>query len=111
MYTMRVIYVEADLAPRIIDIPHTLPDMQALVGGMIEIVEPFDDPGVVLVCDECGRNDGKPVNRIINERIDVCGSFFICGHNGEELCSIPEAMIFKYVSMFRCDDKGRTEKA
>ena len=39
MYTMRVIYVEPDLAPRIIDIPHTLPDMQTLVGGMIEIVE------------------------------------------------------------------------
>lgn len=102
---MRVIYVEPDLDPRIINISHTLSDMQALVGGMIEIVEPFDDPDVVLVCDEYGRNDGKPINRVINEKIDVCGSFFICGHNGEELCSIPESMIFKYASMFRHNEK------
>ncbi len=31
----------------------------------------FDDPDVVLVSDECGRNDGKPVNRVINEKIDM----------------------------------------
>ena len=105
---MRGIYVEPDAEPRIINIPHTLSEMQALVGGMIEIVEPFDDSDVVLVCDECGRNDGKPVNRVINEKIDICGSFFICGHNGEELCSIPEAKIFKYASMFRIETKSKT---
>ena len=68
MHTMRVIYVEPNMDPRIINIPHTLSEMQALVGGMIEIVEPFDDPSVVLVCDECGRNEGKPIYRIINEK-------------------------------------------
>ena len=77
---MRVIYVEPDLAPRIVNIPHTLPEMQALVGGMIEIVEPFDDPGIVLVCDECGRNEGKPVNRIINERISDRVAVMYLGH-------------------------------
>ena len=75
--------------------------MQALVGGMIEVVEPFDDSNVVLVCDECGRNEGKPINRIINGKMSICGSFFISGHDGENLCSISEAKIFKYVSLFR----------
>ena len=101
MYDMRVIYVEPDLAPRIVNIPHTLADMQALVGGMIEIVEPFDDPDVVLVCDECGRNVSKPIIRVINDEMNICGSFFVCGLDGENLCSIPESKIFKYVSMFR----------
>ena len=50
---MRVIYVEPGIDPRLISIPHTLSEMQALVGGMIEVVEPFDDSDVVLVCDEC----------------------------------------------------------
>ena len=94
-------FVVPGLEPRIVDIPHTLSDMQALVGGMIEIVEPFDDPDIVLVCDECGRNGNKPVNRMINREMDVCGNFFICGHDGENLCSIPEPMAFKYASMFR----------
>ncbi len=64
-------HAKLGLELRSVNIPHTLSDMQALVGGMIEIVEPFDDPDVVLVCDECGRNDGKPVNRVINEKIDM----------------------------------------
>ncbi len=68
---MRVIYVEPGLEARIVNIPHTLSDVQALVGGMIEIVEPFDDPDAVLVSDKCGRNDGKPINRVINEKIDM----------------------------------------
>ncbi len=54
-------HAKPGLELRIVNIPHTLSDMQALVGGMIEIVEPSDAPDVVLVCDECGRNDGKPV--------------------------------------------------
>lgn len=97
---MRVIYVEPNKDPQLINIPHTLTDMQTLVGGMIEVVEPFDEDNVVLVCNESGRNEGRPVNRRINEKVDICGSFFICGHDGENLCSIPEPMIFKYVSLF-----------
>ena len=29
--------------PRIVNVPHELPELQRLVGGMIEVVEPFDD--------------------------------------------------------------------
>ena len=98
---MRVIYVEPGAEPRLISIPHTLYEMQNLVGGMIEVVEAFDDSDVVVVCNECGRNEGKPINRIISDKMSICGSFFVCGHDGENLCSIPEPKIFKYVSMFR----------
>lgn len=97
---MRIIYVEPEKEPRLMDIPHTLSDMQALVGGRIEVVEPFTDD-VVLICDEEGRNNGKPICRIINDSMDICGSFFLCGENNGDLCSIPEPLIFKYVSLFR----------
>ena len=105
---MRSIYVEPVKDPRIVQIQHTLTHLQALVGGMIEVVEAFDDQDVVIVCDECGRNDGKSVNRVINDRIDNCGSFFICGYNDSALCSIPEPKLFKYFSMFRIDKNGPT---
>lgn len=29
--------------PRIVNVPHELPELQRLVGGMIEVIEPFDD--------------------------------------------------------------------
>ena len=87
------------------DIPHTLSEMQTLVGRRIEVVEPFSD-NIVLVCDENGRNAGKPVCRVINDAMDICGSFFLCGENNGDLCSIPEPLIFKYASQFRLN---RTE--
>ena len=64
---MRVLLVCCEKEPRIVNVPHELTELQRLVGGMIEVVEPFDD-GVALVCDENGRSDGKPVNRKICQR-------------------------------------------
>ena len=51
---MRVLLVRHDEEPKVVNIPHTLSEMQQLVGGNIEIVEPFDD-GIALVCNESGR--------------------------------------------------------
>ncbi len=97
---MRLLYVRNGEEPEVIDVPHRLDTLQALVGGRIEVVEPFADEAI-LVCNEEGRNWGLPVNRVINEQMDICGNFFICGHNDDELCSIPESMIPKYMSMFQ----------
>ena len=85
--------------PVLRDVPHNLYVFQQLVGGKIEVVEPFSD-NVILVCDESGRNNGKPVNRIINDHMDICGDFFLCGHDGEGLTDIPSELIEKYRSRF-----------
>lgn len=97
---MRLLYVRNGEEPEVIDVPHRLDALQALVGGRIEVVEPFVDEAI-LVCNEEGRNWGLPVNRVINERMDICGNFFICGHNEDGLCSIPESLIPKYTSIFQ----------
>ena len=76
---MRVMWIREGEDPRMIDISHRLATFQELVGGMIEVVDAFPDPMIALVCNETGRNEGEPVNRIINEHIDVCGDFFLCG--------------------------------
>ena len=85
--------------PVLRDVPHQLSVFQQLVGGKIEVVEAFDD-SVVLVCDESGRNNGKPINRVINEHIDICGDFFLCGHDGEGLSDFPVELVPKYFSLF-----------
>ena len=103
---MRVLLVCCEKEPRIVNVPHELTELQRLVGGMIEVVEPFDD-GVALVWDENGRSDGKPVNRIINDEMDICGDFFICGYGETGLEDMPEAKVFKYASMFRLSDPDK----
>ena len=48
---MSVLLVRSEKEPRIVNVPHELPELQRLVGGMIEVVEPFDDD-IAFVCDE-----------------------------------------------------------
>ena len=89
---MRILVVRKDDNPVIRNVPHSLSVFQTLVGGRIEVVEPFEN-NVVLVCDESGRINGKPINRIINDNMDICGDFFLCGHDGEGLTDFPEDMV------------------
>ena len=96
---MRVMMIRVNQNPQIITIKHDLKTFQALVGGMIEVVEPFQDD-VVIVCDESGRSAGKPINRTINEKMDICGDFFLCGQSGEDLADFPMEKAFTYNAMF-----------
>ena len=81
---MKILLIRTNAKPVLRDVPHQLSIFQQLVGGRIEVVEPFED-NVVLVCDESGRNNRKPINRVINDHMDVCGDFFLCGHDGNDL--------------------------
>ena len=97
---MSVLLVRSEKEPRIVNVPHELPELQRLVGGMIEVVEPFDDD-IALVCDENSQSNGKPVNRVINDHMNICGDFFLCGYRETGLENIQEDKVFKHTSMFR----------
>lgn len=97
---MRVLLVCYEKEPKVVYIPYELSELQRLVGGMIEIVEPFHD-GIAFVCDENGRSNGKSVNRIINDHMDICGDFLLCKYGDTDLEDIPEEKVFKYASLFR----------
>lgn len=81
---MKILLVRSNEQPISADVPHELAVLQGIVGGRIEIVEPYTE-NVVIVCNESGRIDGMPVNRKINDSIDICGDFFLCGHDGAGL--------------------------
>ena len=102
---MKIILVKTGGFPCIMDVPHELASLQALVGGNIEVVEPFDD-NVILVCNECGRNDGLPVNRVINSNMDICGDFFLCGQDEYGLSDFPEEKITLYLNRFQLYPTG-----
>lgn len=59
---LHVLVVEPGKQPKLRTIPHTLYAMQALVGGPIQAVYPFEEP-VALICNEEGKLEGLPPNR------------------------------------------------
>lgn len=68
--------------------------MQAIVGGHIQAIYPFEDH-VALVCNEDGIGLQLEFNRMIPERQygGVFGTFFICAIEGENFASLsPEQM-------------------
>lgn len=100
---MKVLLVEPNADPRIIEIDGSLAAMQSLVGGLIETVYPFSDL-VALICNDEGKLAGLPQNRPLKhpetgEIYDiVCGPFFLCSApaDSENFESLPDDLIEKY---------------
>lgn len=104
---MKIISVQRNREPEVIEIDGTLDSMQKVVGGYIEIIEPFDDP-IAVVLNEEGKINGLPVSRFLyyrdSEYVDaVCGTFFLCGLGEEDLDDIPDDLAEKYMAMFMPD--------
>ena len=104
MEEIRVLLVEPGEKPRLVTVPHTLENLQALVGGYIEAVYPWNDP-VAVVCDEDGIANGKEPNRLLTDEsgnpYDILkGTFFICGVDRDDFCSIDYELAEKYKKRF-----------
>lgn len=89
---MNVIYKAPGCAPEIRDIPNTLQELQAAVGGYIETVTIAED--CVIICNEEGRLLGLPHNmRFLG--VDFVGPILFVGASGEDFADLsPETMGF-----------------
>ena len=98
--TIRVLLIDPGKHPRIVEVEHKLENLQALVGGYIEAVYPWDDP-VALVCDEEGKckSDTLP-NRMLDKYDQLVGPVFICGLGEENFASITDELALKYAEKF-----------
>ena len=81
-----------------------LNEMQALVGGYIQAVYPFEEP-VAVVCNEEGKNLGLPFNRPLLDAHGlpydiICGTFFVAGLGAEDFVSLTDEQIQNYKAMF-----------
>ena len=84
---MHVIYKAPGCAPEPRDIPNTLEELQAAVGGYIETVTIATDAAVI--CNEEGRLLGMP-NNVCFCGIDFVGPILIVGVDGEEFADLHE---------------------
>mgnify|MGYP004481673733 FL=1 len=102
---MRILVVEPTKDPYVKEIDGSLASMQAIVGGFIQAVEPFDDPNVLLVCNEEAKLLGLPENRFLRNRngipYDIIhGTFFLAQGSGEEFCSLTDKQIQTYTRLY-----------
>lgn len=112
---LSVLLVEPGKCPKVIEIEDTLEAMQNIVGGDIEVYEPFDDE-IAIVCNEEGKVKGLPLNRAIysdrGELVDIiAGTFFVCYApvDSEGFLNLPKELAEKYEEYFKEPESFNTE--
>lgn len=102
---MNVLMVEPGKAPYETQIGDDLQSMQALVGGYLEAVYPFEQP-VALVCRESGKLDGLTLNRALRDSDGdiydiIAGTFFIAGLGESDFTDLPHELAEQFAERFR----------
>lgn len=103
---MKILIVDPEQEPRTAEIDDTLDAMQAVVGGTIQALYPFDDT-VALICNDDGKLLNLPLNRELRDADGdcydiVCGTFFLVGvpPNSDHFESLTEKQIARYSSYY-----------
>ena len=101
---MEVLLVQPQTYPQKISIGRELEDLQAIVGGDIEVTYPFDEE-VGIILNESGKIDGLPLNRaIFSEDGDLrdiyAGNFLVFGLTEDDFCSLTPAQMGKFEKQF-----------
>ena len=102
---MNVLMVEPGKAPYEMQIGSDLQSMQALVGGYIQAVYPYEEP-VALIANESGKLDGLPLNRALRDADGdiydiVAGNFFIVGLGESDFTDLPHELAERFAEQFR----------
>jgi len=104
---MKILVVSPGECLKVQEIEGTLESMQKVVGGYIEAIYPFDEP-VALICNEEGKLEGLPGNRILMDAegnlLDViCGTFFLCAAppDEENFVGLNDEQIERYTKLCR----------
>ena len=101
---MKILRVEPEKSPEIVEMDGSLASLQAAVGGYIEATYPWDDP-VAIVCNDDGKFNGLAPNRAIydtdGEIVDIiAGTFLIVGLTDDNFGDLPDELARKYANLF-----------
>ena len=98
-----VLIVKPNEEPKQEKLNNTLEAFQNVVGGWIQIVRPFKDKSIGLVCNEEGKILNLPPNRRIQEDI-IAGTFVLVGlamgEDGEDFTSLTIEQLIQMYIMF-----------
>lgn len=89
---MRVLIKEPKKPWEVALIPDTLEALQQAVGGYIETYTIDPERGLVLICDEEGRLNGKQYNIRVDD-VDFVGTLLLCAVDEDEFCNVPDWVV------------------
>ena len=97
--TMDVLLVQPNAYPKKISVGTELEDLQAMVGGDIEVTYPFEDE-VAIILNESGKINGLPLNRAIytedGDMQDIyAGDFLVVGLTEDDFGSLTSEQMQK----------------
>jgi hypothetical protein len=105
---MKVLIVEPLKVPYEKEISGDLKSMQAIVGGLIEAIYPFEDEELALICNEEGKLLGLPYNRALRDEDGriydvIAGTFFLCRApaDSESFEGLTEGQMRFYKDLFK----------
>lgn len=105
---MKILRVDPGLYPQEAEINGSLESMQQLVGGLIQVLYPFRDAEVALICNDEGKLLGLPFNRALRDERGatydvVAGTFFLCSASwdSDTFGSLSEDQVQEYMERFR----------
>ena len=102
--TMDVLLVQPNAYPKKISVGTELEDLQAMVGGDIEVTYPFEDE-VAIILNESGKINGLPLNRAIytedGDMQDIyAGDFLVVGLTEDDFGSLTSEQMQKFEELF-----------
>jgi len=104
---MKVLKVEPNKDPVLVEINNDLKDLQDAVDGYIECIYPFDDD-VAIVCNEDGKINRLTPNRVLRDNGKVydvlCGTFLIVGLTAHDFKSLSEEQAKEYTEVFKAKE-------
>ena len=92
---MKILLLEPEKLAREAEIDGSLESMQAVVGGLITAIYPFEEPVAVVANDE-GLLMGLPLNRKLDDYTIIAGTFFLCGLSEDSFADLPPELMEKY---------------
>ena len=102
---MNVLVIEPMKEPYVKEIDGKLKTLQGFVGGLIQVLYPFEDEHVALICNDEGKLLSLPLNRPLfdedGEIYDILvGTFLVVGLTEDDFGSLTDEMIEKYTEVF-----------
>ena len=104
---MKILFVEPGKEAQPAEIQGDLKEMQAIVGGQIQALYPWEDP-VALICNDEGKLLGLPLNRALRTPDTgmvydiIAGTFFLCGAppESEDFTDLTDEQITQFTELF-----------
>lgn len=103
---MRVLKVEPNKAPQVVEMSDDLEDLQNAVGGLIQAIYPHNDDTCIILNDE-GKLIGLPMNRPLRDTTGavydvMVGTFLVvrAPSDSDSFESLTDAQIAKYTAMY-----------